>query len=74
MHDQLGLDYEPRDVHETIAEKLPDPIYLEPNAPYRYGLLLKDYSKNIPNRARIRMWGATDQGQNWSGELEMDRL
>jgi serine/threonine protein kinase len=61
----------PQDVQEVIVERLRDPIYLEPRAPYRYGLLLKEYSKNFPVWARIRMGAATNQGESWSGELEV---
>ena len=72
MHERLGHEYGPQDIRETIVEKIPDPVYLEPNAPYRYGLILKGYCKNIPNRAQIRMLAVTDQGESWSGELALN--
>jgi hypothetical protein len=72
VFDRFDYKYEPQHLQETIVKRLPDPIYLQPNAPYRYEILLKDYSKNIPQWAKIRMWGATDQGPSWSGELELE--
>ena len=60
----------PLDIEETVEMKLPDPIYLETKAPYRFGLFLKHYSKNLPNWVRIKMWAATDQGESRSAELE----
>lgn len=69
MEAQHGRDYGPQDVRETISKKLPDPIYLEPKAPYRYGLLLRDYYKHIPNWARICMCASSDQGECRSEEL-----
>jgi hypothetical protein len=66
----IFFGYEPQEVRETITKQLPDPIYLESNAPYRYALLLKNYYRHVPNWARIRMWAATDQGECRSAELE----
>lgn len=72
MYDQLGtFEYDAQDMRETVTKRLPDPVYLESHAPYRYGLLLKGYDRHIPNWARIRMWAATDQGECRSGELEI---
>lgn len=73
MRDKFGNfhDYEPQEVREMVTKHVPDPVYLEPNAPYRYGLLLKDYYGHVPNWARIRMWASTDQGECQSAELEI---
>jgi hypothetical protein len=71
MHDQLGTrEYNPQEVRETITTRVPDPIYLEPNAPYRYGLFLKNYYNHVPNWARIRICVSTDLGQCQSAEIE----
>jgi hypothetical protein len=72
MSDKLGdvHDYGPQEVREMVIKHVPDPVYLEPNAPYRYGLLLRDYHRHVPNWARIRMWASTDQGECRSAEIE----
>jgi hypothetical protein len=64
-------DFGPRDIAETIRKDLPDPIYLEPRAPYRYGLLLRYYATRMPNWARICMCLSTDKGECHSDELEI---
>ena len=66
---QLDHEYGSRDIGETVSVKLPDPIYLEPKAPYRYSLFFKNYYKHIPNWARIRMYASTDHGECQSAEL-----
>ena len=53
--------HEPIDVSETVWHTLPDPIYLERGAPYRFGLLLKYYSIRMPTLARVRLCVSTDQ-------------
>jgi hypothetical protein len=60
----------PREVTETVRKQLTDPVYLESGAPYRYGLLLKNYYNHVPNFARIRMHVTSDQGECVSEELE----
>ena len=66
---QRGWDYGPEDIQERITKRIADPIYLEPKAPYRYGLLLKNYYKHVPNWARIGMCASTDHGECQSAEL-----
>ena len=56
-------------VEESIA--LPDPIYLEPHAPFRFSLELKDYTSAVPNHALIRFWLRSEPGIDWSPEVEL---
>lgn len=69
----LDEDASPRTIGKVISTNLPDPIYLEPMAPYRYCLLLRHYSKHIPSNARIRLGATTNAGHYYSEELEMSR-
>jgi hypothetical protein len=50
---------------------LPDPIYLEPQAPFRFSLELKNYTKAVPNHALIRFWLRSEPGIDWSPEVEI---
>jgi hypothetical protein len=38
-----------------VWARLPDPVYLPARAPYRYLLRFKDYQRNVPNHARLRL-------------------
>jgi hypothetical protein len=58
----------------TLWKELADPVYFEPRAPYRYSLLLRNYARHIPNRARICMCVATDTFVCRSGEIETSHL
>ena len=54
---------EPISMNEVVFTRLEDPIYLEPKAPYRYGLCLKQYQEHIPNRSILRLWILTNLGE-----------
>jgi hypothetical protein len=60
-------------VDTTVDESvlLPDPIYLEPDAPFRFSLELKDYTSAVPNHALIRFWLRSEPGIDWSPEIEL---
>jgi hypothetical protein len=55
-------DYEAGPIDAAIDESLvlPDPIYLQPQAPFRFSLELKDCTKAVPkpNHAQIRFWAS----------------
>lgn len=59
----------PTDINELISIRIPDPIYLEAKAPYRYQLFLQNYWEYVPNYAIIRMWLRTNQKQEYSQEI-----
>lgn len=42
-------------VDKRLGVRMRGPIYMEPQAPYRYELHLKDYQVNVPNHARLRL-------------------
>ena len=53
----------PVKVQELAFSRLPDPVLLEVNAPYRYGLLLYDYQELLPNKVVLCFWLQTDRGE-----------
>jgi hypothetical protein len=69
-------DYEAGPIDTAIDESLvlPDPIYLQPQAPFRLSLELKDYTKAVPNHAQIRFWLRSENGIDWSPEIELFSL
>lgn len=69
-HD-IEKDFGPFDVGVTALMRLPDPIYMQPSAPYRYGLLLKGYDGHVPNRCRISLVAVTNVGEAVSPKVEM---
>lgn len=60
---------QPVDLYEVVSIPVPDPIYLQAKAPFRYTLLLHDYVKRVPNKTILRMWLRTNQSQERSHEL-----
>jgi len=62
-------DLPPTDVNELVSIHIPDPIYLQAKAPYRYRLFLRNYCGHVPNYAIIHMWLRTNQGQVRSQEI-----
>jgi hypothetical protein len=50
---------------DSILE-LPDPIYFEVDAPYRFSLRLKQYQRHVPNHALIRLLAKSDRGDSKS--------
>lgn len=69
VEDNEGSSLWPIDVNERVSIHIPDPIYLQAKAPYRYRLFLRNYYKHLPNYAIIRMWLQTNQGQERSKEI-----
>jgi hypothetical protein len=63
------MDFPPIDLYQLVSTKIPDPVYLEPNAPYRYGLLLDKYQKRMPIHALIRLWVRTNAAERRSPEI-----
>jgi hypothetical protein len=45
--------------NEVVKANIKDPIFLEPNAPFRYRLRLKGYESNMPNHTIMRMWATS---------------
>ncbi len=58
-----------REVNELVSRKIPDPIYLESKAPYRYGLLFEKYDQRMPNNVIARLWAKTNEGETKSDEI-----
>jgi hypothetical protein len=65
-------NFSPIDWNEIVSVRLPDPIYVQAEAPYRYGLLLHRYSERMPNAVILRMWIRTHQGQERSREIYVE--
>jgi hypothetical protein len=56
-------------VMEKVLLQLPDPMYMESKAPYRYSLKLKHYQERIPNHAIFRLAAETIKGESLSHAL-----
>ena len=48
---------------------LPDPIYVEAKAPYRYELLLKEFGRRVPRFTLLRLVTETPSGQTHSDNI-----
>ena len=65
----LQVDYWEWEGLPIFTEKeLPDPIYMQPNTPYRYLMALKQY-KNMPNNVVLRFWMKTSEGMQKSSHV-----
>lgn len=64
-------DFPPTELNELVTIRIPDPIYLEPKAPYRYGLLLSKYHEHIPNHAILRLWIRANGKEEYSHEIHL---
>lgn len=64
----------PVEIDRMYLQGLPDPIYFEAGAPYRFALRLGSYARHVPSLARIRICASTDEGVSRSQELELLRL
>lgn len=61
---EIGLKYDHAiNVNELAKCRLPDPVFIEPYRPYRYGLHLFDYVSFCPNYLELRFWARTDKGE-----------
>ena len=58
-------------LEEFAMTHLPDPVYVQPNAPFRFGLRLDGYGKRIPAQSVIRVMLETNAGQARSAEMFM---
>lgn len=61
----------PVDLYELVSTRVPDPIYLEPRAPFRYGLLFDKYAERMTNYAILRFWVFTHRGEARSHDLQL---
>jgi hypothetical protein len=50
-------------VNQVVSIKLPDPIYMQPQAPYRFTLTLRDYQIKMPTDVFMRLWVKTNKGE-----------
>ncbi len=64
----------PIELRRDILTLLPDPIYFEGNAVYRYSIRLKNYSQHIPIDALIRFIVESDQGRIYSHLIRMEGI
>jgi hypothetical protein len=62
------------EVNELVSKGIPDPIYLESKAPYRYGLIFESYNQRMPNRVIARLWARTSEGETKSDEIYLSTL
>ena len=58
-------------VNRVISSTIP-PVYLEPQAPFRYTLRLVGYDRRIPNKSLLRMWARTDESVLLSEVIYLD--
>ncbi|MEM9387736.1 MAG: TIR domain-containing protein [Pseudomonadota bacterium] len=59
------LDYEWTGLPIVEEVALGDPVFLQPNEPYRFGLVLKSY-KSMPSNVLVRFLVTTDRREFWS--------
>ena len=55
--------------HVVVESRLPDPIYLQREAPHRFGLLLADYCKHMPQHIVLRVFAQTNHGKSKSATI-----
>jgi hypothetical protein len=70
--DDFGLRIELHDV--LIKCRLPDPIYLQTEAPHRFALLLKGYCKQLPQHVVIRLFAQTNYGDSKSAQIYLKKF
>jgi len=58
----LTLSCSINDLNRIVKKDLPDPIYLEKDAPFRFSLTLDDYAKQMPNLSIIQLYAKTNKG------------
>ena len=64
----------PLAVQEVAMSRLPNPVYLDADTPYRYGLELFDYQRLVPNRAVTQFWIKTDRAEYCSHRVFLSYL
>jgi hypothetical protein len=57
------------EVTERSSCRLPDPIFLDPDSAYRFGLHLFDYVNLCPTEVELLFWIQTDQGEAQSSRV-----
>ncbi|SRR5258707_821967 len=62
---------EPATLQEVVVLDLSDPIYMPAEAPFRYGLVLRDYCRHMPQEVYLHLWAQTDAGIARSALLHM---
>jgi hypothetical protein len=62
------------DLNKIINDQLPDPIFLEGDAPLRITLLLKQYVENMPNNSLVQIYGKTDRGEIFSDGISIQYM
>ncbi|MEO0425037.1 MAG: toll/interleukin-1 receptor domain-containing protein [Pseudomonadota bacterium] len=60
-----ALDYEWTGLPIVETTALGDPVYLQPDEPYRFGVVLTSY-KSMPSNVVLRFRVETDRGEFWS--------
>ena len=53
----------PTKLQKDIYLQLPDPIYFEGHAAYRYSVRLKNYVQHLPNHILFRFIAESDSGR-----------
>ena len=59
----------PTHLGRKVMLTMPDPIYFESGAPYRFSLRLKKYQARVPNHALIRIVAASNHGESTSHNI-----
>jgi TIR domain/Protein of unknown function (DUF2934) len=59
------------DFDEVAMCRLPDPILMQRNQPYRYGLRLFDFMNYCPMTVELRLWARTDLGDVRSRQIRL---
>jgi hypothetical protein len=58
--------YENLLLDQVVSLKLTNPIYMQPQAPYRFVLTLRDYVLRMPTDVYLRFWVKTNIGESRS--------
>lgn len=53
----------PRVINRVVSKSIPEPVYVEHLAPYRFRLIFHKYQKNVPNHAIFRLFFITNIGR-----------
>jgi serine/threonine protein kinase len=61
------------ELHHIVSTRLPDPIYIQPEAVFRYELLLEGYCIYAREHVILRMWAQTNCGESRSEEIYIRR-
>jgi Protein of unknown function (DUF2934) len=60
------------DLDEVAMCRLPDPILIQRNQPYRYGLRLFDFMNYCPMTVELHLWARTDLGDVRSRQIRLN--